>query len=545
MTRRLMDPDRKREQRRQSLLLDRLDARFGPIFAREIARASREMLDAYEATGEVGAARGHYDGLEREFQRMAETAALTFGGRIIEQGKSAGLILERKEDFAQMMTRLALQYVAQEAVRRKITSIAETTRAQIVSLVDQGYRDGLGVAEIASGVRDRISGISQLRGALIARTETHGAANFGADVAARETGLNLRKEWVSAADERTREDHAAADGQIVGMDDAFDVGGESLMYPGDPAGSPENVINCFPPWSLIRLVGLKAAMRREYSGDLIELSFGGPVNMSVTPNHPVLTKRGWVPARFIVKGDKVFDAGIGDVGEVRPGPDIANRCARADDLYNTAKRLGCVVRPSGVVVNLHGEVPSHNVDIVSFKGELRDAFNASGSKLFGDITLADANIAKGRLLFGRMAGLREAISSNKSNSLMGLSCTASPLLGRVEGGGAGVSFRDAGQFKASFLDASSNHSPAEVDFLGDAVNCIALVKERDNIISDAIPNNFPSYMRRAFQIREVASVKSFHYSGPVYNFESNNGLLCSDGIVNHNCRCAVSHIVDD
>ena len=244
MTRRLIDPDRKREQRRQSLLLDRLDARFGPIFAREIARASREMLDAYEATGEVGAGRDHYEHLEREFQRMAAHAALTFGGRVLEQGKAAGLILERKEDFAQMMMRLALQYVGQEAVRRKITSISENTRARIVSLVDQGYRDGLGVAEIARGIRDRIPGMSQMRGALIARTEAHGAANFGADVAARETGLNLRKEWVSAEDERTRETHAAADGQIVGMDDAFDVGGVSMMFPGDPSAPVEEVANC-------------------------------------------------------------------------------------------------------------------------------------------------------------------------------------------------------------------------------------------------------------------------------------------------------------
>ena len=244
MTRRLMDRDRQREQRRQALLLDRLDARFAPIFAREIARASREMLGVYEATGEVGTARGHYEGLEREFQRMAETAALVFGGRILQQGKDAGLILERKEDFAQMMTRLALQYVAQEAVRRKITSISDTTRARIVSLVDQGYRNGAGVAEIARGIRDRIPGMSQLRGALIARTETHGAANYGADVAARETGLNIRKEWVSAADERTRESHAAADGQTVGMDDAFDIGGVSMMFPGDPSAPVEEIANC-------------------------------------------------------------------------------------------------------------------------------------------------------------------------------------------------------------------------------------------------------------------------------------------------------------
>lgn len=241
MTRRLIDPDRQREQRRQSLLLDRLDARFAPIFAREIARASRDMLAAYEATGEVGTARDHYEQLEIEFQRMAAQAALTFGGRILQQGKDAGLILERKEDFAQMMMRMALQYVSQESVRRKITSITDTTRARIVSMVDRGYSDGLGVAEIARGIRSAIPGMSRLRGALIARTETHGAANFGADVAARETGLTLRKEWVSAADERTRESHAAADGETVGMDDAFSNG---LMYPGDPSGDADEVINC-------------------------------------------------------------------------------------------------------------------------------------------------------------------------------------------------------------------------------------------------------------------------------------------------------------
>ena len=83
-----------------------------------------------------------------------------------------------------------------------------------------------------------------MRGALIARTETHGAANYGADGAARATGLKLRKEWVSAEDERTRESHRLADGETVGMDQAFNVDGERLMYPGDPSASAGNVINC-------------------------------------------------------------------------------------------------------------------------------------------------------------------------------------------------------------------------------------------------------------------------------------------------------------
>lgn len=222
-------------------MLDRLDARYRPAFTREIARAMRDMVQAYELTGEVPPARDHYDQIEATFQSMATASAITFGGRVVDQGKAAGLVLERKEDFATMFRRLALQYVAQEAVRRKITSIAETTRAQIVAKVDAGYRAGLGVSEIAKAISADVPMISRWRGALIARTETHGAANFGADAAAKETGLTLRKEWVAAQDERTRLSHSVLDGDTVGMDDAFSNG---MMYPGDPSGPPEEVINC-------------------------------------------------------------------------------------------------------------------------------------------------------------------------------------------------------------------------------------------------------------------------------------------------------------
>ena len=54
----------------------------------------------------------------------------------------------------------------------------------------------------------------------------------------------MKREWVAAQGERTREDHSAANGQIVSMNQPFIVGGEELMYPGDPNGSAENVINC-------------------------------------------------------------------------------------------------------------------------------------------------------------------------------------------------------------------------------------------------------------------------------------------------------------
>ena len=243
MARRLIDQNRAREARRQGALLDRLEVGFRNRIRAEIARAMGEMITVYELTGDVPPARDHLENIETIFRAMAIAAATTFGARIIDQGKGSGYPLEIK-GFAETMARLALSYVAGELIRRRIVSIAETTRNQIVAAVARGYADGLGVAEIGKGIRERVGDFSTYRAELIARTETHGAANFGAQEAAKETGLELRREWISADDARTRQDHVDADGQVVGMDEPFIVGGEALMYPGDPAGPPEQTINC-------------------------------------------------------------------------------------------------------------------------------------------------------------------------------------------------------------------------------------------------------------------------------------------------------------
>jgi len=51
------------------------------------------------------------------------------------------------------------------------------------------------------------------------------------------------KTWV-AAGANTRPTHAEADGQVVGFDELFVVGGEECEFPGDPALSDAEAINC-------------------------------------------------------------------------------------------------------------------------------------------------------------------------------------------------------------------------------------------------------------------------------------------------------------
>jgi uncharacterized protein with gpF-like domain len=243
MARRLIDPDKRREQRRQERLMRVIERQHEPQIRAELSREYSKLIRDYEAGEGVKYDPEHQRNIAEILERMAGASVRVFGARILDQGKGHGIALERK-DFASTLAKLAQRYIAQEAFRRHITNIAETTRAQIITGIARGEAEGLGVAGVGRYLRDLVPSLTSYRANLIARTETHGAANYGADAAARETGLTLQKEWVSAADERTREDHAAADGQTVDMDGMFNVGGEGLRYPGDPSGSGGNIINC-------------------------------------------------------------------------------------------------------------------------------------------------------------------------------------------------------------------------------------------------------------------------------------------------------------
>ena len=127
----------------------------------------------------------------------------------------------------------------------KVTNISSTTIANIRNAIDSAQRDGQDVYQTARRILELSEIDSITRAILIARTETHQAANF-----ANFTTLDVvnvpgtTKEWVAVNDARTRDDHAIANGQEVAKDGDFVVGGSLLKYPGDPSAPAQQVVNC-------------------------------------------------------------------------------------------------------------------------------------------------------------------------------------------------------------------------------------------------------------------------------------------------------------
>jgi len=85
------------------------------------------------------------------------------------------------------------------------------------------------------------------RAKVITRTETNRAWNAGVLAAAQyyePPTTRWVKVWDTDVDGHERPAHKRAEGQVRSLSDTFQVGGEDLRFPGDPAGSPSNVINC-------------------------------------------------------------------------------------------------------------------------------------------------------------------------------------------------------------------------------------------------------------------------------------------------------------
>jgi hypothetical protein len=242
--------DKQRQRALDDALQQRMSARFERRLRTEIGRTMREAANAYEKRGELAiplALADHEKAIQATLEADYRLVANHFGKRLLDEAKGYAGPTVIKASLSEMLG-IAVNGFLNRWVSTKVTQINRTTESQIRGIIRNGLDEGFGVDKIAGRIRSLAPSFSALRAHVIARTETHTAANFGAQHAAELTGLDMKREWVSALDARTRDepdaDHVDADGQVVGMKEPFIVSGESLMFPGDPAGSAANTIMC-------------------------------------------------------------------------------------------------------------------------------------------------------------------------------------------------------------------------------------------------------------------------------------------------------------
>ena len=143
------------------------------------------------------------------------------------------------------------EILVQEYTRSRVpyfTGMTSQLARELETVIFNGRADGLNLDQISRSITKKGFPISRRRANLIARTETHNAASFANHdyhkKVQQDLGTDMKKQWVSTSDIRTRSAHSSANGQSVSMDEDFIVGGARMSYAGDPKGGARNVINC-------------------------------------------------------------------------------------------------------------------------------------------------------------------------------------------------------------------------------------------------------------------------------------------------------------
>ncbi len=176
--------------------------------------------------------------LKSTFNRLAEEKGRSLWFNEADVSPSA--TKTPKDEFWGEMDR----WMVYQAEHSKIRRLHKTTKKNIIGIIQKGMGEGISHKEIAKEIRSNSRVTNPVRALRIARTETHTAGVKSVQAAVRSTRIEMEKEWMSALDDRTRIAHRAADGERVAMDAKFTRTGEALDYPGDPSGSPGNIVNC-------------------------------------------------------------------------------------------------------------------------------------------------------------------------------------------------------------------------------------------------------------------------------------------------------------
>jgi HK97 family phage portal protein len=126
-------------------------------------------------------------------------------------------------------------------VQRFAESVNQTTWDLLTGELAEGVADGESIDQLAERIQrvmgDRIRSSKET----IARTETTVAANAGTMASWKQSGVVTQKRWLAALDDRTRESHIAAHGQVVALDDNFRVGSGSGPTPGQIGRASEDI----------------------------------------------------------------------------------------------------------------------------------------------------------------------------------------------------------------------------------------------------------------------------------------------------------------
>jgi hypothetical protein len=284
--------------------------------------------------------------------------------------------------------------------------------------------------------------------------------------------------------------------------DSEDKADRTLRTVQDALAHPTSHPHCVVEGTQVQAVGaIQIGYRFKKSGRLVCISTAGGNELTITPNHPILTGRGWIASGDVKEGDDVF-VSAGKIADPTL-PHLDQVPAPVEQVFAALGQASASSSTVAAADDFHGDGPDldSQVDVVGTDGELWRVVDASGGQQRAQLDLQVADPRTPALpVDGALLQQLDRLDLTSPGGMRSL------YMRRV-----GV---PAPRSESPFLEAIPDGGFTDVEFLRQAEDRLAIKMTTDNVVK---VRYFDSAVRH------------------VYDLSTSEHAYFANGILVHNC----------
>lgn len=419
---------------------------------------------------------------------------------------------------------------------------------------------------IASDIK-KATGVKYSNCERLARTEFNHIANQATyDSYSSTEGLKKYK-YVATLDFRTSEICQNLSGKVFLVKEA-EIG---VNYPPMHA-------NCIIGDMIAYSPDIEKLTKSSYSGNIFKFVTSKGRSFTVTPNHIMLTSRGWVRAKNIIKGDDIIYYSGWDkfLSSTTLNPTDYNSITTIEKLFTSFLKNGLMFasRMPATPENFKGDVVENSeisiINVDSFLGNKKDI---PFGKLISDFSLIPTNIST-KSNFSTFSSIFEFLYciGLASDGIMSSGGISNILLNGAFTHHNSISFRKSSHYDTRLFQTSYNNSSRNFKCSSNTLNTFSRIIKSDNFFniknfsSIGISNNniilsqnssdwftrsikclcdFCNTFSEFVSFDDIIDIQIQKFSGHVYDISSLSTVYLCNGFVSSNCRSTTIPYLED